>query len=161
MSIIGDSLVLLLRYPKKEVGCAAHSLAVVYATLTAMPGVRRATPDEAVLFPGSLRERMTLIALNGSEYGGFVSASEGQSGGAGAGCAGWSGVRAPDRVRVAPMLAAGGVLGCAAVTVVAMKNGRSGNSCGEIGAGSSAAAGGAQGPLGASLRCKETPCSPG
>lgn len=33
-----------------------------------MPGVRRATPDEAVLFLGSLRERMTSIALNGSEY---------------------------------------------------------------------------------------------
>lgn len=56
--------------------------------------------------------------------------------------------RKPDRGRVAPMLAAGGVLGCAAVTVVAMKNGRSGSSCGEIGAGSSAAAGGAQGPFG-------------
>lgn len=63
-----DSLELLLRYPKKEVCCAAHSLAEVYTTLTAMPGVRRATPDEAVLFLGSLRERMTSIALNGSEY---------------------------------------------------------------------------------------------
>ena len=63
----GDSLELLLRYPKREVCWAAHSLAELYATLTAMPGVRRATPDEAVLFLGSLRERLTSIALNGSE----------------------------------------------------------------------------------------------
>lgn len=63
-----ESLELLLRHKKKDACCAAHSLAEVYATLTAMPGAKRASPDEAVLYLGSLRERLTAIALDGDEY---------------------------------------------------------------------------------------------
>src|SRR5271156_3233671 len=63
-----ESLELLLRHEKKDACCAAHSLAEVYATLTAMPGAKRANPMEAVLFLGSLRERLTAIGLDGDEY---------------------------------------------------------------------------------------------
>jgi predicted nucleic acid-binding protein len=51
-----ESLELLLRHKKKDACCATHSLAEVYATLTAMPGGKRVSPIEAVLFLGSLRE---------------------------------------------------------------------------------------------------------
>ncbi len=59
---------LLLRHKRKDACCAAHSLAEVYATLTAMPGTRRVSPVEAVLYLGSLRERLSWIALDGDEY---------------------------------------------------------------------------------------------
>jgi hypothetical protein len=42
---------------KKAVCCAAHRLALRYPV-----------PDEELLFLGSMRERMTSIPLNGSEY---------------------------------------------------------------------------------------------
>lgn len=59
---------LFLRYKKKEVGCAAHSLAEVYATLTGMPGKDRVSPDSALLFLADVRDRLTLIALTPEEY---------------------------------------------------------------------------------------------
>lgn len=59
---------LLLRHKRNDACCAAHSLAEVYATLTAMPGTKRVSPVEAVLYLGSLRERLTCIALEGDEY---------------------------------------------------------------------------------------------
>jgi len=59
---------LLLRHKRKDACCAAHSLAEVYATLTAMPGNRRVSAVEAVLFLGSLREKLTAISLDGDEY---------------------------------------------------------------------------------------------
>ena len=48
--------------------CSAHTLAEVYATLTAMPGRDRASGTEALLFLQSIRERLTLIHLTGDEY---------------------------------------------------------------------------------------------
>jgi predicted nucleic acid-binding protein len=62
------SIELFLRYGKREVGCGAHSLAEVYASLTGMPGKDRAGADEAMLFLGNIRERLSLIALTGEEY---------------------------------------------------------------------------------------------
>jgi predicted nucleic acid-binding protein len=59
---------LFLRYEKKAVCCGAHSLAEVYATLTGMPGKRRVSGDEALLFLGDVRERLTLVALDEQEY---------------------------------------------------------------------------------------------
>jgi hypothetical protein len=47
------SIDLFLRFRKKDACCGAHSLAEVYATLTAMPGKRRVSGDEALLFPCS------------------------------------------------------------------------------------------------------------
>jgi predicted nucleic acid-binding protein len=62
------SIDLFLRFGKKNACCGAHSLAEVYATLTGMPGKRRVSGDEALLFLGNIRERLTLVALDEREY---------------------------------------------------------------------------------------------
>ena len=48
--------------------CAAHSLVEVYSTLTRMPGKHRISAEQALLFIGSIRERLSLIALDSDEY---------------------------------------------------------------------------------------------
>ena len=53
---------------KKDACCGAHSLAEVYATLTGMPGQRRVSGNEALLFLGDIRDRLTLVALEEQEY---------------------------------------------------------------------------------------------
>jgi predicted nucleic acid-binding protein len=59
----------LLADQKKSTGCtAAHCLAEVYAVLTGMPGKDRVSPDEALLFLGDVRERLTLTVLDEVEY---------------------------------------------------------------------------------------------
>jgi predicted nucleic acid-binding protein len=62
------SIDLFLRFGKKDACCGAHSLAEVYATLTGMPGKRRVSGDEALLFLDDVRQRLTLVALDGQEY---------------------------------------------------------------------------------------------
>jgi predicted nucleic acid-binding protein len=62
------SIDLFLRFGKKDACCAAHSLSEVYATLTGMPGRRRVSGNEALLFIGDIRERLTLVALDEEEY---------------------------------------------------------------------------------------------
>ena len=62
------SIDLFLRFGKIDACCGAHSLAEVYATLTGMPGRRRVSGNEALLFLGDIRERLTLIALDEQEY---------------------------------------------------------------------------------------------
>ena len=62
------SIDLFLRFGNKDACCAAHSLAEVYATLTGMPDKRRVSGDEALLFLGDIRERLTLVALDEQEY---------------------------------------------------------------------------------------------
>jgi predicted nucleic acid-binding protein len=62
------SIDLFLRHGRTDVCCGAHSLAEVYATLTGMPGKRRVSGDEAMLFLGDVRERLTLVALDEEEY---------------------------------------------------------------------------------------------
>jgi predicted nucleic acid-binding protein len=62
------SIYLFLRFGKKDACCGAHSLAEVYATVTGMPGKRRVSGDEALLFLGDIRERLTLVTLDGREY---------------------------------------------------------------------------------------------
>ena len=49
-------------------GCAAHSLAEVYSTVTRMPGKYHARAEEAMLLLESLREKLSLVALNEAEY---------------------------------------------------------------------------------------------
>jgi predicted nucleic acid-binding protein len=63
----GPSFALFLRYKKNEVSCSAHSLAEVYSCLTGMPGKDRVSGDEALLFLGSIRERVTVLALDHEE----------------------------------------------------------------------------------------------
>lgn len=59
---------LFLRFSKKEIGCAAHSLAELYAVLTGMPGKNRVSGDEALLFLDDVQERLSIISLNDKEY---------------------------------------------------------------------------------------------
>jgi predicted nucleic acid-binding protein len=63
-----SSMQLFLRHPKGDACCAAHSLAEVYASVTAMPGKFRAGADEVMLFLGNVQERLTMIALTDREY---------------------------------------------------------------------------------------------
>ena len=59
---------LFLRFDKREVCCASHSLAEVYSTLTGMPGPHRVSGDEALLFLGNIRDRLTIVAMNNNDY---------------------------------------------------------------------------------------------
>ncbi len=62
------SLDLFVRFDKSSGCCGAHSLAEVYSTLTRMPGRHRISAEQAMLFIGSIRERLSIVALNGEEY---------------------------------------------------------------------------------------------
>jgi predicted nucleic acid-binding protein len=63
-----ESIGLFLRFGKRDACCAAHSLAEVYSVLTGMPGKHRVSGDEALLFLGNVRERLTLVTLSQEEY---------------------------------------------------------------------------------------------
>jgi predicted nucleic acid-binding protein len=62
------SLELFIQFDKSTGACGAHSLAEVYSTLTRMPGKHRISAEQAMLFVGSIRERLSLVALDGEEY---------------------------------------------------------------------------------------------
>jgi predicted nucleic acid-binding protein len=62
------SLDLFIQFDKSTGCCEAHSLAEVYSTLTRMPGKHRISGEQAMLFIGSVRERLSIIALSGDEY---------------------------------------------------------------------------------------------
>jgi predicted nucleic acid-binding protein len=64
----GASLDVFTECNKDDGCCGAHSLAEVYATLTRMPGKHRISGEQAMLFIGDIRERLSLIALDGDEY---------------------------------------------------------------------------------------------
>jgi predicted nucleic acid-binding protein len=69
------SLALFIKFDKSNGCCGAHSLAEVYSTLTRLPGRRRITSEQAMLFIGSIRERLSIIALSGDEYANALQAS--------------------------------------------------------------------------------------
>jgi predicted nucleic acid-binding protein len=62
------SLELFVQFDKSTGCCGAHSLAEVYSTLTRMPGKHRISGEQAMLFIGSIQERLSIFALNGDEY---------------------------------------------------------------------------------------------
>ena len=62
------SLSLFLQFTKDDACCGAHTLAEIYSTLTRMPGKYRVTGDQAMLFVGSVLERLSIIALSAEEY---------------------------------------------------------------------------------------------
>jgi predicted nucleic acid-binding protein len=62
------SLDLFIKFEKSGGCCGAHSLAEVYSTLTRIPGRHRISGEQAMLFIGSIRERLSIIALSGQEY---------------------------------------------------------------------------------------------
>jgi predicted nucleic acid-binding protein len=78
------SMALFLRQKKQSGFTAAHCLAEVYSVLTGMPGKDRVSPDEALLFLGDVRERLTTVALEPEEYVDVLeaAATTGISGGA-------------------------------------------------------------------------------
>lgn len=69
------SMARFLQFGRTTGCCAAHSLAEVYSTLTRMPGKHRISAEQAMLFVGSLRERLSIIALSGDEYADALRAS--------------------------------------------------------------------------------------
>jgi predicted nucleic acid-binding protein len=69
------SLSLFIQFDKSTGCCGAHSLAEVYSTLTRMPGKHRISSERAMLFIGSIRERLSIVALNGNEYADVLAAS--------------------------------------------------------------------------------------
>ncbi len=62
------SLDVFVRCQKADSCCGAHSLAEVYAVLTRLPGKHRISGEQAMLFIGDLRDRLTIIALDGDDY---------------------------------------------------------------------------------------------
>ena len=78
------SLSLFVECEKSSGCCGAHSLAEVYSTLTRMPGRNRISGEQAMLFVGSIRERLSIVALAGNEYAAALedSAARGIVGGA-------------------------------------------------------------------------------
>jgi predicted nucleic acid-binding protein len=69
------SLDLFIQFEKTTGCCGAHSLAEVFSTLTRLPGKHRISGEQAMLFIGSIRERLSIIALNGDEYADALAAS--------------------------------------------------------------------------------------
>jgi predicted nucleic acid-binding protein len=64
-----ESSFALFEQQKKSSACtAAHCFAEVYSVVTGMPGKDRASPDEALLFLREVRERLTMITLDETEY---------------------------------------------------------------------------------------------
>jgi predicted nucleic acid-binding protein len=63
-----QSIDLFLRFKKSEASCGAHSLAEIYSSLTGRTGRERVSADEALLFIGDVRERLTIVSLNDQEY---------------------------------------------------------------------------------------------
>lgn len=69
------SLDLFIQFDKSTGCCGAHSLGEVYSTLTRMPGKHRISAEQAMLFIGSIRERLSIFALTGDEYADALQAS--------------------------------------------------------------------------------------
>ncbi len=61
------SLDLFLRYDSSTAACSSHSLAEVYSTITGTPGEDRVSGDEALLFLGEIRQRLTPFTLDAEE----------------------------------------------------------------------------------------------
>jgi predicted nucleic acid-binding protein len=62
------SIACFLRFPKNQACCGVHSLAEVYSSLTRMPGKHRISGEQAMLFLGDIRERLTIISLDDEQY---------------------------------------------------------------------------------------------
>jgi predicted nucleic acid-binding protein len=53
---------------KKHSSCAAHTLAEIYATMTALPVKPVIPPEQALLFVEEVRKRLSLVSLEPEEY---------------------------------------------------------------------------------------------
>jgi predicted nucleic acid-binding protein len=61
------SLQRFIQFDPSTACCGANSLGEVYSTLTRMPGRHRISAEQAMLFLGSMHERLNLISLNAEE----------------------------------------------------------------------------------------------
>jgi predicted nucleic acid-binding protein len=62
------SLKLLAAANKRQSACAVHSLAEVYAVMTALPARPAIPPEQALLFVQAARERLALVTLDEQDY---------------------------------------------------------------------------------------------
>jgi predicted nucleic acid-binding protein len=69
------SLELFVQLDRSSGCCGAHSLAEAYSTLTRMPGKHRISGEQAMLFIGNVRERLSIVALDGDEYANALEAA--------------------------------------------------------------------------------------
>ena len=53
---------------KRKSACAMHTLAEVYATMTALPVKNVIPPEQAMLFVQEARDRLTIVTLTEDEY---------------------------------------------------------------------------------------------
>lgn len=53
---------------KRQSACGVHSLAEVYAVMSAIPVKPPIPPEQALLFVEEVRNRLTLVSLNSEEY---------------------------------------------------------------------------------------------
>jgi predicted nucleic acid-binding protein len=58
------SLKLVAAASRKKSACALHTLAEVYATMTALPVKDVIPPEEALLFVQEVRDRCTIVTLD-------------------------------------------------------------------------------------------------
>ena len=62
------SLTLVSAANKRKSACAAHTLAEVYSTMTALPVKDVIPPEHALLFVQETRDRFTIVTLSAGEY---------------------------------------------------------------------------------------------
>ena len=62
------SLNLVSEAKRKNSACAAHTVAEVYATMTALPVKDVIPPEQAMLFVQEVRERCTIVTLTEDDY---------------------------------------------------------------------------------------------
>jgi predicted nucleic acid-binding protein len=62
------SLKLVSAAERKKSACALHTLAEVYATMTALPVKDIIPPDQALLFVQEVRDRCSVITLDPDDY---------------------------------------------------------------------------------------------
>jgi predicted nucleic acid-binding protein len=62
------SLRLFAAASKEQSACGIHTLAEVYASMSALPVKPMIPPDQAFLFVEEVRQRLTLISLSEGEY---------------------------------------------------------------------------------------------
>ncbi len=62
------SIKLLGAANKKQSACAVHTLAEVYGAMTALPIRPMLPPEQVMLFVQEVRDRLTLVPLDESEY---------------------------------------------------------------------------------------------
>jgi predicted nucleic acid-binding protein len=62
------SLKLVAAANQTKSSCALHTLAEVYASMTALPVKNVIPPDQALLFVQEVRDRFSIVTLNEAEY---------------------------------------------------------------------------------------------